>query len=419
MGCPTKVELGKNVVFSVTTHDPDTGVLTDADAVPPWRLYEEETATPITSGNMAKLDDANTTGLYSELVACTTGNGFEHGKTYTVYIEATVDSDKGGMSYAFTTERPVASGASLAAVATSVGAIPTTAMRGTDSAATAASLTAVDANVDTLVSRVTAAVATAASLTTVDANVDTLVSRVTAAVATAASMTTVDANVDTLVSRVTAAVATSTALATAQSDLDKLTGTDGATLATAQGNYAPAKAGDLMGLANDAITSAKYDESTAFPVKSDDSGSTQIARTGADADTLETLSDQVDGAALEATLTAIKGAGWTDENLTTIDGLLDALTTAVAALPDAAAINAEVVDALATDTYAEPGQGAPAATNTLAAKIGYLFKAFRNKIVQDATTLEIYNDAGAVVDQKATISDDGTDYTRGEIGTGP
>jgi len=36
-------------------------------------------------------------------------------------------------------------------------------------------------------------------------------------------------------------------IATAQSDLDKLTGTDGATLATAQGNYAPAKAGDNMG----------------------------------------------------------------------------------------------------------------------------------------------------------------------------
>jgi hypothetical protein len=40
------------------------------------------------------------------------------------------------------------------------------------------------------------------------------------------------------------------ALATAQSDLDKITGSDGATLATAQGNYAPAKAGDEMDLVN-------------------------------------------------------------------------------------------------------------------------------------------------------------------------
>ncbi len=43
------------------------------------------------------------------------------------------------------------------------------------------------------------------------------------------------------------AASTAAGLATAQSDLDKLTGTDGATLATAQGNYAPAKAGDNMG----------------------------------------------------------------------------------------------------------------------------------------------------------------------------
>jgi hypothetical protein len=83
-------------------------------------------------------------------------------------------------------------------------------------------------------------------------------------------------------------------LDTAQADLDTITGADGTTLATTQGNYAPSKAGDLMGLANDAITSAKYDESTAFPVKSDDAGATQIARTGADSDTLETLSDQID-----------------------------------------------------------------------------------------------------------------------------
>ena len=39
-------------------------------------------------------------------------------------------------------------------------------------------------------------------------------------------------------------------IATAQADLDLLTGVDGATLATLQGNYAPAKAGDEMDLVN-------------------------------------------------------------------------------------------------------------------------------------------------------------------------
>jgi hypothetical protein len=82
-------------------------------------------------------------------------------------------------------------------------------------------------------------------------------------------------------------------------------------------------------------------------------------------------------------------------------------------------VNAEVVDALATDTYAEPAQGAPGATISISAKIGFIYKFLRNKLVQDATTLEIFNDAGNIVDHKATVSDDGVDYTRGEIGTGP
>jgi len=48
-------------------------------------------------------------------------------------------------------------------------------------------------------------------------------------------------------------------------------------------------------LADDAITASKFDETTAYPLTSADTGSTQVARTGADGDTLETLSDQVDG----------------------------------------------------------------------------------------------------------------------------
>jgi hypothetical protein len=53
---------------------------------------------------MAKLDDANTTGFYTEQIACTLANGFEDGKSYTIYIEATVDGDTGGICYGFSTE---------------------------------------------------------------------------------------------------------------------------------------------------------------------------------------------------------------------------------------------------------------------------------------------------------------------------
>ena len=101
MGCQSAVVIGDNLTFSITTHDPDTGVLTDADAAPDYRVYEDETAVAILNGTMAKLDDANTTGFYTELIACTLGNGFEDGKSYNIYIEATVDGDQGGISFGF------------------------------------------------------------------------------------------------------------------------------------------------------------------------------------------------------------------------------------------------------------------------------------------------------------------------------
>ena len=62
-------------------------------------------------------------------------------------------------------------------------------------------------------------------------------------------------------------------------------------------------AGALMGLAADAITASKFDESTAFPVASADTGASQIARVGADGDTLETLSDQIDVLPTDANVT--------------------------------------------------------------------------------------------------------------------
>lgn len=85
----------------------------------------------------------------------------------------------------------------------------------------------------------------------------------------------------------------------------------------------------------------------------------------------------------------------------------------------AAQVNAEVVDALATDTYAEPGQETPGATVTLATKISYLYKAWRNRFIQNATDYKLYGDDAATVHQKAAVSDDGTTFDRGEVATGP
>lgn len=68
---------------------------------------------------------------------------------------------------------------------------------------------------------------------------------------------------------------------------------------------------------------------------------------------------------------------------------------------------------------AEPGQGAPLVNATALAKLDYLYKNWRNKKTQTASEFDLYNDAGDTVDQKATVSDDGTTATKGEIATGP
>jgi hypothetical protein len=107
------------------------------------------------------------------------------------------------------------------------------------------------------------------------------------------------------------------------------------------------------------------------------------------------------------------------------DGAIDAATFAAGAIDAAATandflaeVNAEVVDALNTDTYAEPGQGTPAATASLVAKIGYLYKAWRNKHTQTASEYALYADDGTTKDQEAGVADDGTTFTRNEMQTG-
>ena len=105
--------------------------------------------------------------------------------------------------------------------------------------------------------------------------------------------------------------------------------------------------------------------------------------------------------------------------ITTVTNLTNAPTVGDLTTTMKASVNTEVLDTLATDTYAEPGQGAPSATTSLAAKINYLYKAWRNKTTQTATTYSLLADDAVTVDQKAAVSDDGTTYSKGEVATGP
>lgn len=159
-----------------------------------------------------------------------------------------------------------------------------------------------------------------------------------------------------------------------------VTGAVGSVAGNVSGNVAGSVASVTAGvsLADDAITSAKFDESTAFPVRSADTGSTQIARVGADGDTLETLSDQLDAKASQASVDTIDGivdsilvdTGTdipatlatlaTAANLATVAGYLD--TEIAAILED----TGTTIPAQITSAFTEiKGAGWDSATDTL------------------------------------------------------
>ena len=104
------------LTFYVNTHDPATGGVIDADAVPGYRIYEDEAYMTLT-GSMALLDDANTVGFYSEQITLSAANGFEVGKSYVIRITAVVAGVTGVTLREFQVE---AAGADSAGIADAV-----------------------------------------------------------------------------------------------------------------------------------------------------------------------------------------------------------------------------------------------------------------------------------------------------------
>lgn len=100
---------------------------------------------------------------------------------------------------------------------------------------------------------------------------------------------------------------------------------------------------------------------------------------------------------------------------------IDAIETALAANLDVAVstratpaqVNAEVVDALVTDTYAEPS-AVPAATASLKDKLGWLMALARNRRTVTSTTHTLRNDANSGNIATAPVSDDGATFVQGE-----
>ncbi len=281
-------------------------------------------------------------------------------------------------------------------------------------ASIAADLVAIDNFVDDLESRLTAARATnldELGSTNIPADIDTLLGRLTAARAalldeiTAARLSELDAG--------------TSGKAANQIDLIK-TEADKIALVDASAGVAGSVIEEVENRATPAQVNTEVDNAlnTAIPVSpTADSINERIAAV-----------DDLSQASGAGDLTAIL----TDTG-TTIPALLPAALVGGRMDADVGAktgnvalsaqekldVNTEVDTALGTTTYAEPGQGAPGATISLAAKIGYLYKNFRNRKRQSSSTWELYNDDATTVDQKATVSDDGTNAEKTEIATGP
>lgn len=120
-----KWELDDLITFTADTHDPSTGAETDADAVPQYRLYEDETGAAILTGSMALLDDANTVGHYSEQITLSAANGFELGKSYSIRIRAVVGGIAGATERQFQVEAAPALASALATAQTDLDTLKT------------------------------------------------------------------------------------------------------------------------------------------------------------------------------------------------------------------------------------------------------------------------------------------------------
>lgn len=120
------------------------------------------------------------------------------------------------------------------------------------------------------------------------------------------------------------------------------------------------------------------------------------------------------GASMSADIAAVKvdtaNIGTAGVGLTNLGGMSTTMK---------AQVKTEALAVMNVDTYAEPGQGSPGATITLAAKVNYLYKGFRNRKTSDTGEIQIYDAAGAVVDHVRTHSDNGTLYDQGTLTTGP
>ena len=245
-----------------------TGVPGTLAGSPVVEIYEDNGTTQITGAETLTVDFDSVTGLNNLRIVATAANGFEAGKSYSAVISVgTVSgvSVVGEVICNFSIQRAPVNWAEVTAPTTAVDLSGTdiqlcdtvttnTDVRGTDSAALASVCTEV--RLATLTDWIDGG-----RLDLLLDAIPTTAMRGTdnAALASVCTETRLAALTDWLnggrLDLILDIIAVDTTtdipalIATAQADLDLITGSDGATLATAQGNYAPAKVADILTMA--------------------------------------------------------------------------------------------------------------------------------------------------------------------------
>jgi len=87
------IPLDEVIHFDAQTSTPSTSVAVDADSTPTYSLFEEDTDTPIVTGNFTKR--TGLTGEYRGSITLSAANGCEVGKCYNLKAYATVGSAAG------------------------------------------------------------------------------------------------------------------------------------------------------------------------------------------------------------------------------------------------------------------------------------------------------------------------------------
>jgi hypothetical protein len=233
--------------------------------------------------------------------------------------------------------------------------------------------------------------------------------------------------VDTTVGAMQADTVTASAMAASSIDASALANDAVAEIADAVWDE-DATGHQTQGTFGQAIGDPVADTNTIYKAVVTDATGATVGVDGAAilADTNELQTDWADGGRLDiildarASQTSVDDLPTNAELATSQAAADDATLAAIAALNNlsAAQVNAEVLDVLTVDTFAQPGQESPAATATLKNMLAYLYKAWRNRHTQTATEYALFADDGTTKDQEAAVSDDGTTFVRDEVSTG-